>query len=221
MWALLLIAIVVAVAMLKVRETFVIKYGNPFDNEDIISINREAKGTRLFGMNPDSCPADKPVYDAGLCYERCEEGYHGVGPVCWADSENRGIGRVVKYKSCTEMGLGPEYRDDPLSCWKDLRCKTWCNSKKRDLLGNCYAWDLKTECSGPDLKWKQMKCPGPEWGGNTKDHTDLKDALCYRKCPPKLPNSVPGMPYLCFKGTRGLAYGRGVGQVPPIFAFGE
>jgi hypothetical protein len=28
------------------------------------------------------------------------------------------------------------------------------------------------------------------------------------------------MPYLCFKNSRGLSYGRGVGEVPPIFHFG-
>ena len=34
--------------------------------------------------NPENaeCPSDK-LYDAGLCYSRCPEGYTGVGPVCW------------------------------------------------------------------------------------------------------------------------------------------
>jgi len=44
--------------------------------------------------------------------------------------------------------------------------------------------------------------------------------LCYKRCPEGM-RHVPGMPYLCFKGTRGLSYGRGVGDVPPLFAFGE
>ncbi len=220
MWELLLVVIVLAFLVLKTRERFILKYGNPFDNEDLVSMDREAKGTRLFGITPDSCPADKPEYDAGLCYERCEDGYHGVGPVCWANTENRGTGKLPRYTRCSEMGLGGEYRDDPLSCWKDLRCRTWCNSSKRDLFGNCYAWDLKTECSGPDLKWKQARCPGPEWAGNSDKHTDLKDLLCYKQCPKDKPAAVPGMPYLCYKGTRGLSYGRGAGTVPPIFAFG-
>lgn len=228
MWALLLVVIVLAFMLLKTRERFIIKYGNPLDNEDLVSLEYGAKGTRLFAVNLDmkghTCPSDKPDYDAGLCYERCEEGYHGVGPVCWADTHNRGVGKLPRYTRCSEMGLGADYRDDPLSCWKDLSCRTWCNSSKRDLFGNCYAWDLKTECSGPDLKWKQARCPGPGWAGNDDNkqtgHNDLKDLLCYRKCPDDKPAAVPGMPYLCYKGTRGLSYGRGVGSVPPIFAFG-
>ena len=220
MWALLLVAILVALFMLKYRETFVVKYGNPFDNEDLLSFDPDAKGTRAFGITPDTCPLDRPERDAGLCYEKCDEGYHGVGPVCWADTQDRGVGLLPRFKSCSEMGLGPDYRDDPLSCWKDLKCRTWCNSSKRDLFGNCYAWDLKTECSGPDLKWKQAVCPGPRWAGNTDEHTDYKDGLCYKACPKDKPNAVSGMPYLCMAGERGLSYGRGAGTVPPIFAFG-
>jgi hypothetical protein len=29
------------------------------------------------------------------------------------------------------------------------------------------------------------------------------------------------MPYLCYEGSRGLSYGRGVGEIPPIIRFGE
>lgn len=211
---------VLALLLLKYRETFVVKYGNPFDGEDVVSFDPAKKGTRLISTNPDSCPLTKPENDAGLCYEQCDEGYHGVGPVCWADTVNRGIGRLPRFKSCSEMGLGPDYRDDPLTCWKDLKCKTWCNSSKRDIFGNCWAWDLKTECSGPDLKGKQAACPGPEWAGNTPEHTELKAGLCYKKCPSDKPNDVPGMPYLCMSGGRGLSYGRGAGEVPPLFRFG-
>jgi hypothetical protein len=35
------------------------------------------------------CPEDKPDLQASLCYKKCAEGYHGVGPVCW---KNHGIG---------------------------------------------------------------------------------------------------------------------------------
>ena len=220
MWAVVLIAILVALVFLKYRETFVVKYGNPFDNEDLLSFDMNAKGTRLFGITPDTCPLDRFDYDAGLCYEECDDGYNGVGPVCWAITENRGAGKLPRFKSCSEMGLGPDYRDDPLTCWKDLRCRTWCNSSKRDLFGNCYAWDLKTECSGPDLKGKQAVCPGPDWAGNSSEHTSLEAGLCYKPCPKDKPRPVPGMPYLCMAGPRGLSYGRGVGTVPPIFHFG-
>ena len=32
------------------------------------------------GTIPTECNGDK---DAGLCYDKCAEGYYGVGPVCW------------------------------------------------------------------------------------------------------------------------------------------
>jgi hypothetical protein len=221
MWVVILATIVVAFLMLKSRETFfVLKAGNPFDGEDLISFDADAKGTRIFGIWPYTCPRDRSDYDAGLCYPQCDDGYNGVGPVCWAHTKSRGIGRLVRFKSCSEMGLGPDYRDDPLSCWKDLKCTSRCTSNKRDLFGNCYAWHLKISCSGPDLKWKTPACPGPRWAGNTEEHTSLKDLLCYKECPKDKPKSVPGMPYLCMKGERGLGYGRGVGRIPPIFAFG-
>jgi hypothetical protein len=226
MWELLLVAIFVAFLLLKRRETFVIKYGNPFDNEDLISFDYEAKGTRLFSTTPDTCPLDRPVLDAGLCYEKCDEGYHGVGPVCWADTVNIGPGVLAEAKPCSEMGLGPEYRDDPLTCWKDLKCTTKCDG----------TWDwssggfCKTKCTGPDLKLKGLKCPGrfqlsfltKLLGGDsdTSKNTDLVDGLCYKQCPKDKPNHVPGMPYLCMKGKRGISYGRGAGTVPPLFHFG-
>lgn len=230
MWALLLIAIVVAYLLLRTRERFVLKYGNPFDGEDAISFERDAKGTRLVSTTPDTCPLDHPELDAGLCYEQCDPGYHGIATTCWADTMNIGPGMLAEAKSCSEMGLGNDYRDDPLTCWKDLKCSTYCD-------GN---WDWSdggfchTKCSGPDLKLKGLKCPGrakaAQWisvltsalgmTGNPDDYTDLVDSLCYKKCPKDQPNRIPGMPYLCTKGKRGLSYDRGAGQVPPLFHFG-
>jgi hypothetical protein len=211
MWAFLLVAIVVAFSLLKTREQFVVKYGNPFDGEDLLSFDGDAKGNRLFSTNPDSCPRDEPEYDAGLCYKRCDEGYHGVGPVCWASTHNRGSGKAAKPKSCTEMGLGREYRDDPLTCWKDLKCTTKCSS----------TWDwssggfCKTKCSGPDLKGKSFKCTDPEY-------PDLVGLLCYKKCPANKPRYLSwAFPYLCTAATRGISYERGVGSVPPILRFGD
>ena len=84
-------------------------------------------------------------------------------------------------------------------------------------------WEFFTKgCSGGDIVWKQLTC-------DSYGDRENVDALCYKKCPVKLRRDgteyswrhVPGMPYLCFDGTRGLAYGRGVGEIPPIIRFGE
>lgn len=201
---------------LKYRETFVVKYGNPFADEDPLSFDVDAKGTRALSTWPDTCSSEEPDYDAGLCYENCDSGYHGVGPVCWADSQGVGIGKVLTPESCEDSGY-PGYTDMGLLCSKwDKQCVYWhswglvgCGSKGS---GNyCYEW--YTGCLKTGAKRLSCKSYGP-------GRPDQIDALCYKKCPADLPRHVPGMPYLCFKGGRGLSYGRGVGKIPPIFRFG-
>lgn len=191
MWELLLIAILLAFLALKYRERFTMKYGNPFDGEDIVSFERDAKGTRLFSITPDTCPLNKSDLDAGLCYEACEEGYHGVGPVCWADSEDVGIGTIPAL----------EWYSEEVTSWGSVGC-TGDRPFRFSGYDDCYTFTI----------WKARQVCD-------KDR-EIVDGLCYRKCPKNLPNHVPAMPYLCSKMSRGLSYGRGVGEIPPIFHFG-
>ena len=199
MYELLLVLVVILFLMLRYRETFVVKYGNPFNDEDILSFEPNAKGKRLFGITPDTCPANKSELDAGLCYEACEDGYHGVGPVCWADTFNVGIGKVIIMRSCEASGhVG--WGDAGLFCVEPISCASGLEFFTKG-------------CSGGRSAWKQFTCD---------DYGDREnvDGLCYKKCPEGMQH-VPSMPYLCYKGKRGLSYGRGVGDVPPLFAFGE
>ena len=206
MYEFLLVLAVLVFFALKYRETFVVKYGNPINDEDLLSFEPGAKGKRLFAITPDTCPADKPELDAGLCYEQCEQGYHGVGPVCWANTENIGIGKVLIPSSCAASGY-PGRADDGLLCRAPI---TWNSCKFRGLFNECWGG-----AEGGQIDPKKLTCDAyPE-------HKDSIDGLCYRRCPKELPKHVPGMPYLCFKGTRGLSYGRGVGIPPPLWAFGE
>lgn len=252
--------ILVLLYALKTRERFVLKYGNPFKGQDLISFDREAKGTRLFATTPDTCPADRPILDGGLCYPECDDGYHGIGPVCWADTTDIGPGILADFRTCSgsveEGGMGIEtpqnkraYTDIGLFCFWPGKWDAECNSEKRDLFGNCYAWDVEWKIELPDLVPKGLRCPGRTFqltslfdllgeglgkisdatgvdlGGsklktNIDDFKDLVDGLCYRQCPSEKPNHIGGAPYLCTKGERGISYGRGAGTVPPLFAFG-
>lgn len=191
MYELLLVAAVVLFIALKYRETFVVKYGNPFNDEDLLSFDSDAKGKRLFGITPDTCPANKSELDAGLCYEQCDEGYHGVGPVCWADTVNIGIGKIPRI----------EWYQADVTSWGSVGCTK----------GRPFRWGGYDDCYSYTI-WKAKQV--------CDDGRDLQSGLCYNKCPPGL-KRVPGIDFLCFKGGRGLSYGRGVGDVPPIFAFGE
>lgn len=206
MYEFLLVLAVLVFLMLKYRETFVVKYGNPFNDEDIVSFDANAKGKRLIGITPDSCPTNKPELDAGLCYEQCETGYHGVGPMCWADTQGVGVGIPVKYPSCSELGYNmSDYWDGGLTCNRNVY---WDNCAWRSIFG----------CVG-GLKGGTMEAKREPCFGNP-EHKDYIDGLCYKKCPNGM-QRVAGMPYLCYKGSRGLSYGRGTGDVPPLFAFGE
>jgi len=206
MWYAVLIALIaVLYGAVFMKETFVLKYGNPFNDEDLVSTDPNAKGTRLFGLTPDTCPCEKPELDAGLCYERCEGGYHGVGPVCWADTVGIGIGKVLLLENCRDSGYDG-WNDWGLVCQQPIR---WNSCKWKGLFGECWGG-----AEGGNVRAKRLSCKG--YDGRYPDEIA---SLCYQKCPDGM-RHVPGMPYLCFKGTRGLSYGRGVGDVPSIFKFG-
>jgi hypothetical protein len=192
LWPVILVGAILAYGLLRYRETFVVKYGNPFDNEDLISFDKDARGTRLFAFTPDTCPKNKSDLDAGLCYQKCDEGYHGVGPVCWANSQNVGIGKIPKL----------DFRMEERTYWGSIGCSG----------GRKFRFTGYSDCYKLTVPIPFQVC---------ESDRELYDMLCYKKCPRNLPNRIAGMPYLCYRGGRGLSYGRGVGEIPPIFKFGE
>ena len=199
MYALLLVLIVVLFSMLKAREHFGLILGG----DDWISFDTtRTDGVEIFSLYPNTCPGNKPELDAGLCYERCREGYNGVGPVCWARSKNVGVGKILLPESCADSGYGG-WTDTGLLCNEPLR---W-NSCKWKVFGLCIPF-----IEGGRVKPKRLSCKrqGAEF--------ESKDGLCYKKCPKDLPNRIPGMPYLCYIGGP-LSYGRGVGSIPSLIRF--
>jgi hypothetical protein len=168
MYELLLVLAVLVFFALKYRETFIMKYGNPYNNEDLISFDRKARGKRAFATYPDTCPSTHEEI-AGVCYENCEDGYHGTLATCTADTINMMPGWIPQLKSRME---------------------------KRSFLGLSF-----------DFPVLYQECP---------DDRDLLAGLCYKKCPPGW-RPVDGLWHLCFKGHRGLSYGRNQ-QIPAIFA---
>lgn len=162
-------------------------------------------GNRIFGTFPHTCIKGQELQD-GLCYEKCRKGYHGIGPVCWADTHNRGIGKVLIPESCDDSGYGG-WRDTGLLCNEPI---TPNKCKFRGLFNECWPG-----LDGGRVMPKKLSCKayGPS-------RPDQKDSLCYESCPKDKPNSVPGMPYLCMEGDT-LSYGRGAGTIPPILKFGN
>lgn len=159
-----------------------------------IQLPRALGGGKLeiVSFTPNTCPPDKDQ-DAGLCYEKCRDGYHGVGPVCWADSVNIGVGKVAGLGPCP-----PGWKDDGLLCRQPITC------------AKGLAFFTKG-CSGGKIITKDLVCPGPM----SRSAKEKVAGLCYNPCPQHLPNRIPGMPYLCYRGGE-LSYGRGVGKIPSL-----
>jgi hypothetical protein len=197
MYALLLVLIVLLFLLLQTREHFGAYVGlNGVSSSD-------NGGAEIFTLWPNTCRPTED-YDAGLCYTKCKPGFHGIGPVCWADSVNIGVGTPVGLEKCPDG-----WSNDGLICREPIRND--CSWK--GLFGECWG-----RLVGGALRGRLDNggtCPGP---GGGDDHVDKIDGLCYKKCPKDLPQHIPGMPYLCYKGE-GLSYGRGVGTIPATARF--
>jgi hypothetical protein len=146
--------------------------------------------------------------DAGLCYDKCDKGYKGVGPVCWANSNDVGVGQL---KECPSG-----WTNDGLTCREPIRCEPvrWDGCCRRGAWGECWGCARGGACSGGKVKGRaagsDLPCPS--------SHPNQVDGLCYKNCPSDTPNRVAGMPYLCSAaasvgdGRGKTSYGRGVGR---------
>ena len=129
----------------------------------------------------NKCEPDQEE-DGGLCYPRCDGGYKGVGPVCWTENVNIGVGVL--------RGCPPGWQDDgalickePSSriCGDDCG-KGWDKCRRRGLFNECLG-GCPESCSTVYLgAWvgkfnndSRLTCPA--------DHPELIDGLCYRACP--------------------------------------
>lgn len=225
----LVLLIILLLTLVKGREHFMgifpdaVKFGA---NGKIFTTDPKASGgAEVYSTTPDTCPPDKSDLDAGLCYTPCRAGFNGVGPVCWAESVNIGVGKPIGLEPCPDG-----WHNDGLICREPIRCAS--------------GWKFFTEgCSGGRLRgrlnnggicdWPQDRTKLPSWlyrnatADEKKENASLKhvathpdrvDGLCYAKCPADKPARIAGMPYLCYKGGP-LSYGRGAGTVPPLITF--
>jgi hypothetical protein len=172
----------------------------------------------VFATTPDTCPRNRRELQDGLCYEPCDDGYDGVGPVCWAESVNIGVGKPVGLEPCPRG-----WYTEGLICRQPIKCAEGLAFFSEGCSGGNLLGRLN---KGGICDWPSDLGNLPSWlvdKSNPKQyvatHPDKVAGMCYRKCPKEYPNHVPGMPYLCFRGKRGAAYGRGAGTIPPIYTF--
>lgn len=197
LWFLIgIIAVLFAYSFLS-REHFLSAFGYEILN---VSIFKE-----------DTCKPGEEN-DAGLCYIKCKSGYHGIGPVCWADTTSIGVGTVIGLEPCPNGWF-----TEGLTCREPITgggCNTHCDGTWNSSDGGfCH-----THCDplvGGHVVGRLDHggvCPGPQGG----DKPDRVDGMCYGKCPVEKPVHFPGMPFLCYVGG-GISYPRGAGKVPHMF----
>jgi len=146
------------------------------------------------GEIPDCSPGQEK--DTGLCYNKCREGYYGVGPLCWKscppgwkdtgagcqkDSYTNGAGYVLNNCGDKEMDAGLCYNKCPEGykgvgplCWKT------CPSGWKDTGAQCQK-DSYTNGAGYVLNYCGSK--------------EMDAGLCYNKCP----EGYNGVGPLCWK----------------------
>ncbi|CBL44382.1 hypothetical protein HDN1F_07990 [gamma proteobacterium HdN1] len=184
---------------------------------------------------PMSCGSQKE-YDAGLCYNACDAGYNGVGPVCWKQeaSYGRGVGTIphlcaageemdagLCYPKCNAgfHGVGPV-------CWNDMPGSYGrgvgtipsniftgaCPAGKENNAGLCYKYcNAGYHGVGP-VCWLDTPSYGRGVGTIPKTCAageQLDAGLCYPKCSA----GYHGVGPVCWTDSA-LSYGRGVGTIP-------
>jgi len=216
MYELLLALIVLMFALVKGREHFGLVV---FTKNDWVTTDTDTTdGYEIFSTTPNTCPPDRSDLDAGLCYVPCRTGYHGVGPVCWADSVSVGVGKPVGLEPCPAG-----WSNDGLICREPIQC----GSGWEFFTKGCWGGRLRGRLNnGGICDWPSDRGNLPNWLVDKSKkqwvatHPDKVAGLCYKKCPVNYPERIPGMPYLCYKGGP-LSYGRGAGKIPSLARVGR
>ncbi len=188
-------------------------------------------GRGVGGVAGQSC-GDQEM-DAGLCYDYCSDGFHGIGPVCWNDlaqSYGRGVGTPLS--SCPgqekDAGLCYDYCADGFHgvgpvCWNDLPGSygrgvgtiPWggsCPDGKEKDAGLCYYYcDAGYHGVGP-VCWLDTASYGRGVGTPMSCAADEDEdaGLCYTQCDV----DYHGVGPVCWLDDP--SYGRGVGTIPAL-----
>ena len=131
-------------AFQRIRENFTLSMPSSLGGKEILKLDSHSlsiTGKEIASVTPFTCPPDKPDLDKGLCYEKCRTGYHGVGPVCWADTFDRGVGTPVGLEPCPSG-----WTNDGLTCREPLKSTMEpCPQGSRDVGGTCWG-PVRTDC---------------------------------------------------------------------------
>ena len=113
----------------------------------------EIFGFPILNTYPNTCDATHPELHGLLCYKPCPSNRHRVSDVCWADTQENGVGTPVGLEPCPDG-----WNNWGLICQKPISCFSIDDCFKR---GRCG-------CSGGELVGRLDHggvCPGPEDAG--------------------------------------------------------
>lgn len=115
---------------------------------------------------PLVCPAGQDL-DAGLCYSKCPDGFHGVGPVCWNNSE-------TSYTVKTQLPIYDYWFKTRCPGSADLEgklCYDHCKGGYHRILSTCW---INSMSVGRGVGTAApLVCP---------QSFDQNQGLCYTKC---------------------------------------
>ena len=159
-------------------------------------------GKASYGRSVGTVPSDvlaatcdgNQELDAGLCYESCQSGYTGVGPVCW------------------EMSCPEGYADDGATCRRDVHI--FSKDSYGRGVGTIPSDIFAGTCSG-NQEYDTGLCYPPCNSGY-----DGVGPVCWRYCPSDYTDDGA----TCRKDAHIIgkdSYGRGVGTIPPEFSAGS
>lgn len=131
----------------RIRENFRLALPSSLGGHEVMKLDSHSLsvgGKEIGSITPFTCPTDKPDLSDGLCYEKCRAGYRGVGPVCWIDTFNRGVGTPVGLEPCPSGWV-----NDGLTCREPITSTMDpCPEGSRDIAGTC--WGPTSQICGDD-----------------------------------------------------------------------
>ena len=179
-------------------------YGAPlhrfFHDEVSQSCWKKAYG-RTAGEPLSSCPADHEK-DGALCYPHCQEGYSGVGPICWQncpaetgfrddgaycykpDAYGRGAGQVHQCQGCEKWGslwypTCHEHFHNVGCCV----CSPDCPKKMTDIGISCAKDSYSRTAGTPLVCHAEQEQSGALCYTPCEHNADGVGPVCWGKCP--------------------------------------
>jgi len=121
----------------------------------------EIFGFPILNTYPNTCMATHPELHGLLCYKPCPSGRHRVGDVCWADTQENGVGTPIGLEPCPDG-----WNNWGLVCQNPIHCDPIDTSHFPWTGGGCHGGELVGRLDHGGV------CPGPEDAGGLPGFDD-------------------------------------------------